>query len=100
MNKNINEIKINDNTIIKDQKEILNELKNFYENLYNATRTENETNYSPDITPNKITNKERDALELPINKKELDTALKRIKNNKSSGLDGYSPELKKKFGQY
>ena len=97
VNKNINKIKINDTKTIKNQDEILCELKDFYENLYKAKDTKTESNYSPDISPNKISNKDREALEQPISKEELDRALKNMKNNKSPGLDGYSPEFFKKF---
>ena len=97
VNKNINEIKTDNDTIIKDQGEILKELKKFYQTLYEEKDTPTLDDYNPNITPIRITNEERDALEVPITKNELDIALRKMKNNKSSGLDGYSPEFKKKF---
>ena len=45
----------------------------------------------------KITEQEKQKLEMPITKDELDNALRKSKNNKSPGLDGYSPEFYKCF---
>ena len=97
VNKNINEIKKEDDTIIRDQDMILKELKNFYETLYEEKETQNINDYNPDIMPSKISDDERNALEEPITKIELDNALSKMKNNKSPGLDGYSPEFFKRF---
>ena len=92
VNKNISEIKTNDNTIINDQHKILVELKNFYQDLYKDQQETETTQYNPDIIPNRITDEDREKLEAPITKAELDIALKKMKNNISPGLDGYSPD--------
>ena len=44
-----------------------------------------------------MTPEEKAQLELRISKTELDQALTSMKNNKSPGMDGYSPEFFKKF---
>ena len=97
INKNINEIKISETTSITDQEAILMELKKFYENLYAEKHIEKTTNYHPYTIPNILTTQEKESIEGPITKEELDNALKKMKNNKSPGLDGFSPEFFKKF---
>ena len=96
INKMINEIKTDDNKIIKDQMKILDELRNFYKKLFSKHTPPNEdTSYLP--APKCLNNEEKETLEQPITKKELDSALKALKNNKSPGPDGYTPEFYKKF---
>ena len=97
INKNINEIKINETTTVTDQEAILSELKTFYENLYAEKQIEKTTNYFPNTTTNKLTDYEKKLIEGPITKEELDNALQKMKNNKSPGLDGFSPEFFKRF---
>ena len=53
--------------------------------------------YHPEIVPQKISDVEKEKLEAPITKEELDIALGKSKNNKSPRLDGYSPEFYKFF---
>ena len=49
------------------------------------------------LHPQTITEQEKQSLEQPITKNELDYALKNTKNYKSPGLDRYSPEFLKQF---
>ena len=49
------------------------------------------------MNPLKITERQKELLEQPITKEELDKALSKMKNNKSPGLDGYSAKFYKKF---
>ena len=97
VNKNISELKLNDNHTITKQEEILTALHDFYQDLY-CKLPENPTNLAdPIIDPVTLTPEEKAQLELPISKVELDLALKSMKNNKSPGMDGYSPEFLKKI---
>ena len=93
----INEIKLDDNTTLTDQTSILNELNFFYEKLYSEHPTSEEDSDAINLTPQKISEEEKLSLEQPITKTELDCALKLLKNNKSPGPDGYSPEFYKHF---
>ena len=54
-----------------------------------------EVNY--EIHPNRLTQLEKEELDNPITKIEIDDALAKMKNNKSPGLDGYSAEFYKKI---
>ena len=95
VNKNISEIKLENGTTLNSQQEILDELADFYEGLYKEKKTETEGEIPYEVT--KLTIKESEALENEITKEELDKALHMLKNNKSPGIDGYSPEFLKHF---
>ena len=97
INKNISEIKLSEDKTITSQQSILLELKKFYSSLYQNPNIENPNNNEPILNPKTITNNDRIKLDEPISKDELDRALKNMKNNKSPGLDGYSPEFFKVF---
>ena len=96
VNKNISEIKISENEVITDQKQILKCLESFYKDLYSIPAS-NEDELELDLEPNKLTDHEKEMLDRPLTKAELDAALSQTKNNKSPGLDGYSPEFLKIF---
>ena len=97
INKTISEIKLDDNRIINDQHKILNELKNFYQNLYSKKEFFYDEDYIPTLNLTTLHETEKSDLEKDITIKELDEALKALKNNKAPGLDGFSPEFFKKF---
>ena len=92
VNKMISEIKLDDNTIIKNQMSILDELRKFYEKLYSEHKQE-EIASNIKLENKKLSEEAKEKLETPISKKELDDALKSLKNNKAPGPDGYSAEF-------
>ena len=96
INKNMTELET-DMGKITDQGKILEAVKRFYEDLYKKEIPKNQPEYNPNITPHKISETDKNTLESPITKEELDIALGKSKNNKSPGLDGYSPEFYKFF---
>ena len=97
VNKNISEIKLDENHTLTKQEDILNALHDFYRDLYRK-QPKTPTNIpDPILNPVLLTPEEKAQLELPISKHELDQALTSMKNNKSPGMDGYSPEFFKKF---
>ena len=53
--------------------------------------------WDTDPIPTQLSQQEKKFLETAITKEELDLALSQMKNNKSPGLDRYSPEFFKKF---
>ena len=100
VNKTIQELKTEQGTTVTNIKDILNEQKNFYENLYSdkqlndnvdITETLQECNY------NTLSEENKQKLEGEITYKELLSVLKKSKNNKSPGLDGYTSEFFKFF---
>ena len=95
INKNITEIKVEEDKTIKDPKKILQHVQEFYTQLY--SNQDREPIEQLDIQPKRITNDERDRLDSPITKNEIDKALTQLKNNKSPGFDGYSAEFFKTF---
>ena len=97
VNKNISEIVTEQKTITK-QSEILEEVKNFYDQLYKQNDQPRElidNTHNP--IPTILTESEKEKLDLPITKSEIDDSLLQLKNNKTPGLDGYSAEFFKKF---
>ena len=96
VNKSITEILKEDNTIINNQTAILQEVKLFYENLYKENKNIGEAE-DINLQPTPLTQLEKELLDSPLTKAEIDTALTQQKNNKSPGLDGYSGEFFKKF---
>ncbi|KAK6196263.1 hypothetical protein SNE40_001518 [Patella caerulea] len=88
-NKSILELEKNDGETIKDQAKILNEVKNFYQNL---NETKNMTNDNTNLSEllnhcsfRKLTDLEKEGLEGQITQDEILTALKQTKNNTSPG---------------
>ena len=95
---NIAELEINETTTITDQNEIMTALIDFYSNLCKATTPNIDTpTYEANIKLTTLTLEEQKSLEHPITKEELGIVLHKLKNNKSPGLDGYSPEFYKRF---
>ena len=89
------------NTLITDQKEILNEVKGFYFNLYEERDTLDVdlNNVINNVNIPKLNINQANELEGEITKSEIIKALKRMKNNKSPGSDGYTVEFFKFFSK-
>lgn len=84
---------------ITDQVEILNEVSDFYENLYRDRVVDNvdlEIHLHNCNVP-KLTNSEAHKLEGNINNTEAGKTLYSMKNNKSPGSDGFTTEFFKFF---
>ena len=90
------EILKDDQSSITDQKQIIQNVKNFYEELYKKRHTVTDTE-NLNIVPTQLTMYEKDLLDQPLTKEEIDKALTQQKSNKSPGMDGYSAEFYKKF---
>ena len=89
------------NTLITDQKEILNEVKDFYRNLYKDRDTldVNLNNVVNNVNIPRLNDNQANELEGKITKPEIINALKRLKNNKNPGSDGYTVEFFKFFSK-
>jgi hypothetical protein len=100
--KSIQKLEKEDGTIITDIKDILEEQKIFYETLY--TNRDNNDSLDELINSlintdslNKLSETEKEVKEGLITYSELLASLKRAKNNKSPGMDGYTVEFYKFF---
>ena len=101
INKMIPMLCTENNTLITDQKEILNEVKVFYFNLYEERDTLDVdlNNVMNNVNIPKLNINQAHELEGEITKSEIMKALKRMKNNKSPGSDGYTVEFFKFFSK-
>ena len=86
-----------DSSIIYDQDEILQETKNFYEDLYSFRDTDDINLDNIIQQPTKLNDNEKASIEGPITFEEAVYALKEMKNNKSPGNSGFSIEFFKFF---
>ena len=97
--KTITSIKLDSGAEITNQKDILNELKSFYENLYTSKNGKNYNDYeiADDDVPMKFTSKQKLACEGQITLIECTEALKTFKRHKSPGCDGLTAEFYLRF---
>lgn len=100
INKNVTKLVDSNNTVITDQKAILDEIKKYYSNLYKQDDNLENVDLN-DLTTSynipKLNNVERNNLEEEISIDEIAKAVRQMKNNKSPGTDGYTPEFFKFF---
>ena len=103
VNKTIPKVIKDDGSIINNQEEILIEVRNFYKDLY-ACRNDNTDqdleieNVLNSISSNpKLDEEDRSHLEGELSDSEILTVLKKMKNNKSPGSDGFTAEFFKFF---
>ena len=101
MSKIIPKVEKENGEIITKQKDILNEVKYFYDNLYKKRDTKsNLSDLKKDLKNLSVpilSSQEKESLEGTITVKEAGEALKKMKNNKTPGTDGFSAEFYKFF---
>ena len=101
IDKTIKKIVKTNGEILYDQVMILNEIKHFYEELFrNHDIEENlekfdETFFELNLT--KLSPKQAEQLDLPISESEIGETLKKMKNFKTAGIDGFGAEFYKVF---
>ena len=102
-NKLITKLEI-DNMIITDAKEILQEEKKYYEKLYSKQLNEDSTEFNEmcdrftkNINIPRISEDDRNRCDELVTEKELLSSLKLLKNGKSPGTSGLTPEFYKFF---
>ena len=89
-----------DGTIVNDQFEILHEIELFYKNLYSEDKNINDCDLSSmfrNLEISKLTKQESMNLEGLLTIQEAEFTLKKMKNGKSPGSDGYTAEFFKCF---
>ena len=103
VNKIIPKVVKEDGTSITKQEDILNEVKNFYKNLYGCSNENKEQDSDIQNLFNSINNNPKLAeenkigLEGELTDSEILAVLKKMKNNKSPGSDGFTVEFFKFF---
>ena len=100
IDKTIKKIQLN-NTVITDQKSILDKVANFYGALFSNKDTElNDVNLDEkfkNITVEKLNSQESDSIEGLLTIEEIGAALNKMKNNKTPGIDGFPADFFKVF---
>ena len=97
VNKYINKLTLDNGDEITECNEVIQEVKNFYQNLYSKRDVEDV--HVPDLVENIPTLAENEANELEgsLTLEELSYSLKNMKNGKSPGSDGFTVEFFKVF---
>ena len=93
--KTIRKLQLDNGFIINDQKMILKEVQKYYTNLFKEKETFSDFNLAKNITGNKVNQKNDIGKNISV--MELGAVLKKMKNNKSPGIDGLSSEFFKVF---
>ncbi len=101
-NKVINKLKDSKSHIVTNRNLILNEEKEFYQNLYSSKVDSNKVDPATyeqffSTVNHKLTQEESDSIEGKISEQELLAALKSTWNGKSPGSDGFTSEFYKLF---
>ena len=89
-----------EDTIITDQNDILREVKTFYEKLYSENQDLDDVDLNNVINSthiNKLNEEESNNLGGRITSREALMCLKKMKNDKSPGYDGFPVEFFKFF---
>ena len=99
VSKHIRELKT-ENKVLRDPSDILEEMRTYYENLYRKQNNRDIENTSLNNMKErlpKLNTKDRELLEKDITIEELAQIVKKSKNNKSPGPDGFTNEFYKIF---
>ena len=98
-NKTIQELTLDSDEIITDQSKILNEIRDFYKNLYaeHNISNKNPREYLKDCSFEILSDAEKESLEGDLSYEELAFVVRNSKNNSSPGISGYTNEFYKFF---
>ena len=96
--KSINRLELPNGEITEDQTLILNEMENFYTNLYQSSVIDNPSQFLNEIkNPNEITPEHQIELEKEISEEEIGKIIKKLPRNKTPGEDGLPSEFYQVF---
>ncbi|KAL9958928.1 hypothetical protein ACROYT_G036005 [Oculina patagonica] len=98
----ITELQTSEGLNTTDEKQMLDEIKSFYQNLYTSANNVTDTVFQEFISKTplqfpKLSSKENDRMEGKLTFEECQNALKSMANGKSPGEDGFTVEFYKAF---
>ena len=87
------------NTNFTEKHDILNEIQQFYQNLYSSQNIPDNSihKYLENFEPPTLTNTQKENIGQYITEKEVDTVIKLLNKNKSPGNDGITAEFYQAF---
>ena len=97
ISKQLSHLEKEDGSLLTTNKDIIKEVKSFYENLYSFRQVDHINLENIINTPINLDDQEKESLEGNITLEEAHIALKAMNNNKSPGSDGYTCEFFKFF---
>ena len=98
--KTITELRMEDETTIKDETQILDAIENYFNNLYmstDGTTQDDYDQYIQDLSLPRLSDEERDNMEGPLTYEECKKVLETFQNDKSPGEHGFTVEFYKFF---
>ena len=98
--KTITELRMEDETVIKKETQILDAIENYFSNLYlstDSTTQEDYDKYIQDLSLPRLSDEERDNMEGVLTYEECKKVLETFQNDKSPGEDGFTVEFYKFF---
>ena len=99
--KTVKRVVTDDGSVITNQKDILNELKNYYQNLFKSKDAELQDCNISDLQSlrgfKKLSSNDANSLEGCLTINEISEALRKMKNQKCPGIDGFPAEFFKVF---
>ena len=94
--KTISELRIQDDSTTCNVKQILDQIEDYFKELYTSENTSSQEEYDEFIqhlTIPRLSNEDRDSLEGPLTYEECKKVLDSFKNDKSPGEDGFTVEF-------
>ena len=94
--KTITELRMKDETVIKNETQILDAIENYFSNLSlstDSTTHEDYDEYIQDVSLPRLSDEERDNMEGVLTYEECKKVLETFQNDKSPGEDGFTVEF-------
>ena len=87
------------NTYIHNTEQIAEQFAKYFEKIYSSDKPLGGKieNYLQKLNSIEFKNEHKDILNRPIESKETEERINKLKNGKSPGIDGYGPEFYKQF---
>ena len=98
--KTITELRMEDETIIKNETRILDVIENYFNNLYmsaDSTTQDDYNEYIQDLSLPRLSDEQRDKMEGFLTNEECKKVLETFQNDKSPGEDGFTVEFYRFF---